>query len=837
MPYRFSSSWNLLLLCACAAGVSSSAGAPAGGAEKLPFSPEQLRRMGAQRTFPGDAAAAAFLLGGIGTGNVSVGARGELRDWEIMHHPQKRRTLPWTFFAIRTQADDGTSTARVLESRVQPPFTDWGGTAADRASGLPRFESSVMKGEYPFVEVDLKDATLPVAVQLEAFTPFVPLDADASGIPAAVLRYKVRNTSQSPLDVSVAGSLANEACDHDREHTLHDVRREGDRVGLYYSCSEEGKDRLRCGSMALLASGGKVSHKREWLRGGWWDGAQDFWDDFCSDGSLEAESKYVARDAGSPHGPRVGSLAVSQSLAPGEEKTFEFILSWHYPNRPRGWWEKKGEPTSSTRELLVRNYYATRYKDAWDVASSLQKQLPDLEKKSRDFHDALFGSSLPADVIDALASNITVIRSQTCFRIEDGTFFGWEGCQDGWGSCDGTCTHVWNYAQTMAFLFPELERSSRRIEFNTETDEEGRMAFRNRRTFNDPAWTHHPAADGQLGTIVRLYREWKLSGDTEFLRSVWPGATRALDFAFKHWDSDGDFVLDSQQHNTYDIEFYGPNSHINSVFFAALKAGAEMAEAMGEPERAERYRKAFEQGSERMDKMLWDGDYYVQRIADVDEHRYQYGIGCLSDQLFGQFLAHVTGLGYVLPEDHVKKAIHSVFRNNFRKELATHHSVQRGYAFNDEAGLVLCSWPRGGRPRLPFVYSDEIWTGIEYQVAAHLIYEGYVDEGLSIVKAVRDRQDGYRRSPWDEIECGHHYARSMSSWALLTALSGFQCDMTKGIVNFKPVLNAEDFRTFWSTGKAWGVYTQKANPATGKVERKLETLYGDPGAVRLAAAE
>jgi non-lysosomal glucosylceramidase len=411
-------------------------------------------------------------------------------------------------------------------------------------------------------------------------------------------------------------------------------------------------------------------------------------------------------------------------------------------------------------------------------------------------------------------------------------FFGWEGCADQWGSCDGTCTHVWNYAQTQAFLFPELERSSRRVEFNTETDAEGKMAFRNHKTFNDPPWNFHAAADGQMGTIVRLYREWKLSGDTEFLRSVWPGATRALDYAFKHWDSDGDFVFDSQQHNTYDIEFYGPNSMTNSMFFAALKAGAEMADALGEPERAAKYRKALEQGSAKMDQLLWGGEYYIQRLDDVNEYRYQYGQGCLSDQVLGQMLAHVAGLGYILPKDHVKQAVHSVFRYNFRKTLEDHHSVQRGFAFNDEPGLLLCSWPKGGRPKIPFVYSDEVWTGIEHQVAAHLIYEGLIDEGLSVVKAVRDRQDGYRRSPWDEIECGHHYARSLASWALLTALSGFQCDMVKGTISFKPVINQDDFRCFWSTGKAWGIFTQKKN-ASGQREQAIEILYGDKNAVKL----
>ncbi len=338
-----------------------------------------------------------------------------------------------------------------------------------------------------------------------------------------------------------------------------------------------------------------------------------------------------------------------------------------------------------------------------------------------------------------------------------------------------------------------------------------------------------------MGTIVRLYREWRLTGDEQFLRELWPAASKALDFAFDYWDSDKDFVLDSQQHNTYDIEFYGPNSLCNSMFFAALKAGAEMAEHVGDAERATRYRHALEAGSAKMDELLWDGSYYVQRIDDVDAMRYQYGKGCLADQLLGQYMAHVVGLGHILPKQHVKKAIKAVFQNNFRDSLVKHDSVQRTYALNDEMGLLLCTWPKGGRPGIPFPYADEVWTGIEYQVAAHLIYEGLVDEGLTIVKACRDRHDGIRRNPWNEVECGHHYARSMASWSVLTALSGFQFDMVNGTMRFDPVINKSNFQCLWSTGRAWGTYTQKATKK-GKMEKKVYVLYGSLEGVKVPGA-
>lgn len=252
-----------------------------------------------------------------------------------------------------------------------------------------------------------------------------------------------------------------------------------------------------------------------------------------------------------------------------------------------------------------------------------------------------------------------------------------------------------------------------------------------------------------------------------------------------------------------------------------------MAEYVGDTGHATTYADAFERGSRTVDKLLWNGEYYVQSIEDVDQYRYQYGNGCLSDQVLGQLLAHVAGLGYILPQAHVKQAIQSVFIHNYVPNFEHHHNVQRTYVLNDEAGLVLCSWPHGGRPKLPFVYSDEVWTGIEYQVAAHLIFEGFLQEGLTLVKTVRERHDGVKRNPWNEVECGHHYARSLSSWALLVALSGFRYDIIHKTMQFAPVLHQEHFSTFWSVGCAWGIYRQTKDPQTGQLKQEIEVLYGN----------
>ncbi|GAA2335736.1 GH116 family glycosyl-hydrolase [Dactylosporangium salmoneum] len=766
------------------------------------------------RVLDGDAAVAAFPLGGIGTGNVSVGARGELRDWELANAPDKGASLPFTCFAIRVARDGAEAVTRVLEGRLRPPHEGDQGYDAGRLAGLPRLARSRMRGEYPLLWVDLADPLLGAEVTLTAFTPLVPLDADASGLPGAVLRYTVKNIGDAPADVTVVGSMANPVGIARRNvfnfpefegHPRNDWVDDGVVCGIRFG-TDLGEHDLRFGSAALATTDRDVTAKPQWLSGFWQDGVQVFWDDLCEDGRLEPETVQTLDPPPRPEWftrLRVGSLGIAARLEPGAERDFEFLLTWHFPNRARAWQGNIGLDNAGAADV-VRNHYATRFADAWAVARHLAQELPSLEAATRTFHRALHGGTLPPEVVDAAAANLAVLRSTTCFRLEGGVFAAWEGSFAHAGSCEGTCTHVWNYAQSAAFLFPELERSARETEFLRETRPDGRMNFRANSVFGNAPWDFHPAVDGQLGAVVRLYREWRFGAGDAWLAELYPAARRALDFAFAEWDADGDGVLDSKQHNTYDIEFFGPNSLANSMFAAALHAGARMAERLGEDADAERFGAAARRCAERMDALLYNGEYYEQRIDDVDEHRYQYGTGCLSDQLLGQQLAHVAGLGHVLPPDHVRSAIGAVWKYNFREDLSAHHSVQRTYALGDEAGLLLCTWPRGGRPRIPFVYSDEVWTGIEYQVATHLIYEGLTDEGLRIVRAVRDRHDGRRRSPWNEAECGNHYARSLASWGPVLALSGVDYDAPSATLTIRPRLAAPVVRAVFTAGHGWG---------------------------------
>ena len=792
------------------------------------------------KTLDRHASAARFLLGGIGTGNISLDQNARLCDFEIFGRPNKDYRPPNTFFAVRAATANGKVYAKALESQLPPPFNRSHGAFSSDVGGIARFRHSEMTGDYPFVDFKLTDKNMPIEAGLLAFTPLIPLNTDDSSLPVAVLRYRVKNISTQPLTVSVAGNMSNlgnvKGADRFKNqkydgNPINKYVERGNFRGIYFLPGGKKESDVDYFESSLLTTEKQgVTYLDEWHESAWWDGIQDFWNDFTSDGDLTPgrpprdEDKYIHKVKLSS-----ASLCVKKEIAPGEESEFEFIISWYRPNRVRAWakpdestkccGESGGcEPGTTDPTKIIRQYHA-KFGNALQSASYLINNLPRLEEESRRFTNAVMSSTLPEYVLDAVLANITVIRSTTCFRVEDGTFFAWEGCHDDEGCCNGNCTHVWNYTQTMAFLFPELERSMRKTEFLYETNEEGRMNFRANIYLSDSPHKMPPATDGQLGAVIRLYRDWQLCGDDSFLKELWPNAKKALEFAFKDWDSDQDGIMDGEQHNTYDIEFYGISSMLNSIYFAALRAGEEICRYLGDNTTADKYTAIFKSGSKKLDDLTFNGEYYQQKIEDVNQYKYQYGKGCLADQLLGQQLAHVCSLGHLMNPAHIKSAVKSIFKYNFREDFSDFNNVQRMYVLNNNSGLILCSWPNGDRPELPFVYSDEVFTGIEYQVASHLIYEGYVNEGLKIVEACRARHDGIERSPWNEVECGHHYARSLASYGVLLALTGFHCNATTKTLTFKPATNDKNFKSFFCCPGGWGIYHHK--------DGKIETLYGD----------
>jgi hypothetical protein len=527
-----------------------------------------------------------------------------------------------------------------------------------------------------------------------------------------------------------------------------------------------------------------------------------------------------------------GSLTVELDVPAHGRAETTFFLAWHFPNRRT--WSPKGTPDD-----LIGNYYTTKWSDAWAAAEDFAARSAGLEARTVEFVRAFASSTLPAEVKEAALFNLSTLRTQTCFRTPDGRFFGFEGSSNEAGCCFGSCTHVWNYEQATAFLFGRLSRSMRETEFLEATDDQGLMSFRVRLPIDRAREYGKAAADGQMGCIMKAYRDWKMSGDDAWLVRLWPAVRRALSFAWIKggWDADRDGVMEGCQHNTMDVEYYGPNPQMEIWYLGALRAAEEMAKRTGDKPFAKLCREFFEKGRAWTDANLFNGEYYehhvrppksVEDVApslrldmgakNITEPDYQLGRGCLVDQLVGQFMAHVCGLGYLVDPANVRATLRSILKYNTQEGFFDHFNCLRSFVLGDETALLMASYPKG-RPANPFPYFTEVMTGFEYTAAVGMLYEGDVAGGLKVIRDIRARYDGKKRSPFDEAECGHHYARAMASWAAVPALSGFAWDGVEKSMSF----GASEGTFFWSNGEAWGT----CRVGHGGKTAELSVLHSD----------
>ncbi len=730
----------------------------------------------------------------------------------------------YTFFAIRAQYPSGKVISRVLQGDITKDLsgshssghhTGIGfGPLTTTMCGFPHFKSIEFEGRYPMATVRFSDADFPADIELEAFNPFIPHDAKNSSIPCAIFNMKIKGKVDgvrytavfcvgNPADVSVN----------------RDVSAEGFSA-IKLSCEGLGEDDIGYGDITVATNAEGAFVAPYWYRGSWRDAPTTFWYE------LENDSFTVRNYEGSGRFDPA-TLGVRAEIGEMEEKSFNFVLSWNYPNC-YSYWSPCKDPEG--REVTWKNYYATVFEDSVASAKYVFENLGDFYGKTLEFTNSLHSSTLDEAVIDAVSSTMSVLRSPTVLRLENGAFYGWEGVAQNEGSCEGTCTHVWSYAYALCFLFPELERSIRDTQFAHDTAPDGRMNFRTWLPLGRGIGSFRACLDGQMATVIKTYRDWKISGDGEWLAMHWKSVKNILEYAWSYdnpdaWDKDRDGILEGRQHHTLDMELFGPSAWLEGMYLAALRAGAEMADHFGETERAEEYRRLFDNGYAYTKEKLFNGKYFIQNIdlsnrAPIErfgcenywneergELKYQIGEGCEIDQMLGQWHATLCGLGDIFDREQRKAALQNMYKEIYKPSLRDYPNAWRVFALNDEGGAIMCAYPEGVyRPVIPISYVDECMTGFEYAFAGTLISEGFIEEGLNVVRSIRDRYDGKKRNPYNEIECGSNYARAMASFALLPIFSGFEFDMTRGHLGFSPIVKG-DFKCLWSVGGAWGDFS------------------------------
>ena len=511
-------------------------------------------------------------LGGIGTGVVSLGGRGNLHDWEIVNRPAKGFDLDQSFFSLYTRSADGNTSAHALEGVIPPADYEGARGAAIPNHGLPRFRNCSFEAAYPFGRVELSDSDVPLTVQLEAFNPLIPGDSDASGIPVAILRFVLNNDSDSDIEAAVCGSLQNFIGNDGNSgacvENVNSYREQDGLAGIFMRSDGVDRESAQWGTLALTTpQQAGITARTAWANYSWGDSLLDFWDDFSADGRLEE------RERDGKDNP-TGSLSVSLTVPANGSAAVIFLLSWHFPNRIT--WQEAGRnhPESPLQAgTHIGNFYTTQYADAWEAAAYTAANLDRLEAETRSFVNAVCDSDLPDSVKESALSNLSTLRSQTVFRTPDGFMFGWEGCDDTSGCCFGSCTHVWNYEQATAFLFGGLAMGMREVEFNYATRNDGGMSFRVDLPLEHAAVWSLAAADGQMGCIMKLYRDWQLSGDSEKLRQLWDKARKALEFCWLPggWDADRgrrDGRLPAQYHGCRILRSQPADGHLVPGRFA-----------------------------------------------------------------------------------------------------------------------------------------------------------------------------------------------------------------------------------------------------------------------------
>jgi uncharacterized protein (DUF608 family) len=785
----------------------------------------------------------AFPIGGIGTGMFCLEGTGAISHMSIRNHPDVFNE-PCVFAALSVKGlKNGT---KVLEGQVpgwkkfgQPDSANGSGGAS---YGFPRFMNSKFIARFPFAIIDLQDDDIPLEVQITGWSPFIPTDADNSSLPVGAFEYSFRNTGNLKIEALFSYNARNFMS---QTNGVNKVRA----LNGGFILSEEGvksKPETK-GDFAFFTGEPETIVDHCWFRGGWWDPLTITWNTI-----LKGESRMKAPvEKGAPG----ASLYIPLNLNPGEKRVIKLQMTWYVPDTDLKYGqdskeknsEKCDEANCSCRDAFYKPWYTSRFKGIEDVITYWNTNYIGLREKSGLFRDSFYKSTLPFEVTEAIASNLAILKSPTVLRQPDGKLWSWEGCGDNSGCCAGSCTHVWNYAQAIPHLFPKLERSLRETEFFPSQDKVGHQTFRSALPIRPVATTFYAASDGQLGGIMKMYRDWRISGDNDWMKKMFPHVTESMDYCIRTWDPRSTGTLEEPHHNTYDIEFWGPDGMCTGFYLGALKAITEMGKFLAAD--VNKYQALYEKGRKIIETELYDGEYFIQKIkwqglnapdpitlstgswnSDYSEEakellqkegpKYQYGKGCLSDGVLGAWIAEMCGINDVIDNSKVASHLKSVHKYNFKPDLTDHSNPQRpSYALGNEGGLLLCTWPKGEMLSLPFVYSNEVWTGIEYQVASHLMVTGEKEKALEIVRACRDRYDGKTRNPFDEYECGHWYARAMSSYGMLQGLTGVRYDA----VTRQMFINSKigNFTSFISTETGFGNIGMKSGKPF------LDTVYGE----------
>ncbi|PSR52635.1 hypothetical protein AHMF7605_03390 [Adhaeribacter arboris] len=761
-------------------------------------------------------------VGGITCGTLYLGGDGRLWLWDIFNKNQEGiepKELQWDIGVL--------DKSNVVKSRdgacyVQPaqnirPLEQgfalqikYENTTVIKQLKTEDWPEIKFEATYPFATIHYLDAGLPVLVQVEVYSPFIPLDAENSGLPAAIYSFQIINTSRKLVEVTIMGWLENKAGIYSGEQTIHQ------RYNTAYQ-----QPGLSCVTGSIRAKGSALEELK--LKPDY--GSMTI-------ASLNKNTGFVGTDITWPLADAVftqpsnnteaikdikekliGGVGHNFSMKPGKAVRADYVISWFFPNL-----QLKEVPDK-------KRYYANKFNSSLEVATYLQQNFKKLSSLSKLWKQTWYEeATLPHWFLERTFANTSTLATTTCHRFGSGRFYAWEGV----GCCPGTCTHVWQYAQAVGRLFPLLERETReQIDLGLSLSENGAIWFRGEAD-------HRPAVDGQAGTILRIYREHQMSTDSSFLNQNWSKIKRAITFLLT-LDKNKDGLEDTPLENTLDAVWDGEIAWIVGLCLAAVKAGQAMAEEMHDADFAAVCQEYVTKGSRNMEDKLFNGEYFIHR-PDPEKGRAHLGSYNTShiDQVYGQSWAFQVGLGRIINQQKTLSALKSLWKYNYTPDVGPYikeHTGGRPYALAGEGGLVMNTNPKqeakpyGDNQTWQLGYFHECMSGFEHQVAAHMMAEGMIEEALVITRTIHDRYHARKRNPFNEIECSDHYARAMASYGTFITACGFENHGPKGYIAFAPKINPERFKAAFTSANGWGSYSQQINPH--QQVHQIQLKYGD----------
>jgi non-lysosomal glucosylceramidase len=750
--------------------------------------------------------------GGIGTGGPHLRADGLFYDWGIFNNYPfgSGERLPFApesllFFVVRYQQPGKPPRLKALQfddayflAGVNNPVYEF-----PWLTGVAQID---YEATFPYTRLRYTDPDMPFTVTLEAYSPFIPHDVKNSALPAMVLNFQIEATA--PVLITLVATMRN-SVGYDTETRAYQAAHHthGDHTILQAYCGDMDARASSFGSQALASSGALTYHTG-------WGHRHPYYEDLLR--NPEFSNKDVTEDRNWYAGVRKTnehcylSLAHTRTMAAGETHDQPFVFAWHFPNLMAQ--AEMGKPGIGERR--EGHYYNNFFNDAAAVAQYMIANRDDLARRTRQFHDDFYNVTVEGEILDQVNSHLNTFISSG-WLTEAGDF----GIQEGltpaidWGPLATVDVALYGNLSAAA-LFPSLNRAMLEAYKRTQA-EHGQVGHGIVRDF-----AKHDLDDRQTGRVdmpaqyaILALRHYLWTNDHAYLRAQWESITAALDYAIRERDPNGDGLPDMVGQNSgcsYDnFPMWGASSYVGSLWLSALDHALYTARTLDDQAAIERYTPAYARAQEQFTAQLWNGAYY-RLYNDIDNVESGRDEGCLTDQLIGQWANHLSGLGDLVTPERRMSALQTILDKNFDPTL----------------GLRNCGWPDDGdfhaiEDSCWFDQANTYWSGVELAFASFLIYEGCVEEGLTIVRTVDRRYRKVGRY-FDHQEWGGHYYRPMSAWGVLHALLGLQ--MNEGRYRFAPKLSADPLRLFFATPDGTAHYEQDKQARTITVRVRTGSL-------------